>query len=433
MSSAQTSGCTLSSWSETDVGRVRDHNEDYCWVDPALNLYVVADGMGGHASGEVASRLATSSIKETMGRASALLNDFEKGSGNISRVDIIRLMESAVQDACACVFEEGNKAEGKRGMGTTIVVLLILGQRGFVSHVGDSRLYLLRKGVAHQLTEDHSLMNELKKRGRLNPETLEKIHNKNAITRAVGVHASVEVDTLDFDVLPGDRYLLCSDGLSGYLEGDELVKIFSQHPDETVAKVLVDHANNKGGNDNITAVVVKVADPKSGMDRLANEINLKFDLLHKMPLFKYLSYPELAKVMNRTQLERAKVDTMLVREGDEGDELFIIISGAVKVHNKSGTLNTLTQGQHFGEMALIDTSKRNASVTTTEDATFLKISRKDFFDIVRTEQGIAVKLLWSFLRVVNDRLRQTSTALGEWKEAETLGQEMLTFDDATHA
>lgn len=426
---------SLSFWPVTDVGRVRDHNEDSFLVDKKLQLFVVCDGMGGHAAGEVASNVAARTVREVvLGQREALL-EFERGSGSTTRTDILRLMESAVQQACSAVFGEGQADESKRGMGTTLDALLLIGTRGFIAHVGDSRIYLYRQGSVHQLTEDHSLINELLRRGRLSRDQIEALQYKNAVTRAVGVYESVEVDTLDFDVLMGDRFLLCTDGLHSYFEQAELAKLFAETPEGDVSQKLVDLANERGGKDNITSIVVKVPEPESGMDRLAREVNLKLETLHQMPLFRFLTYQELVRVMNITQVKSFGPGTFVVREGDDGDELFIVLTGTVRVESARAPIAELGPGQHFGEMALVDKAPRSADVSALEESSLLAIRRREFFDIIRKDHGIAVKLLWSFLGVLTERLRNTSRELGEAREAKPGASEVetllstLTLDD----
>ncbi len=422
-------------WPLTDVGRVRDHNEDSFLVDKKLNLFIVADGMGGHAAGEVASQVASHTVREVLKASADMLHQFEAGHGGIGRQDILRLLESAVQQACSAVYGAGQADESKRGMGTTIDVLLLIGSRGFIAHVGDSRVYLYRQGAVHQLTEDHSLINELLKRGRLSREQIEKLQYKNAVTRAVGVYESVEVDTLDFDVLKGDRFLLCSDGLSGYLEEVELARLFAETPEDALSQRLIDLANERGGKDNITAVVIKVPDAESGVDRLAREVNLKMEVLHKMPLFRHLTYQELVRVLNITEVRSADTDKVFVEEGDEGDELFIVLTGQVRVHSGEAVFTHLGPGQHLGEMALVDKAPRSASVSADEPSKLLVIRRRDFFDIIRKDHAIAVKLLWSFLGVLTERLRTTNLQLGEAKEksmeiATELADELLSSPES---
>jgi PPM family protein phosphatase len=417
----------LSFWPITDVGRVRDHNEDSFLVDKKLQLFVVCDGMGGHAAGEVASNLAARTVREALlGQREALL-DFERGTGSTARTDVLRLMESAVQQACSTVYGEGQKDETKRGMGTTFVALLLIGSRGFIAHVGDSRIYLYRQGSVHQLTEDHSLINELLRRGRLSREQIDQLQYKNAVTRAVGVYESVEVDTLDFDVLRGDRFLLCTDGLHGYFEQAELAKLFGETPEAELSQKLVDLSNERGGKDNITSIVVKVPEAESGVDRFAREVNLKLETLHQMSLFRYLSYQELVRVMNITQVRSFTPGSFIVREGDEGDELFIVLRGKVRVESAKAPIADLGPGQHFGEMALVDKAPRSADILAVEESALLSIRRREFFDIIRKDHDIAVKLLWSFLGVLTERLRNTSRELGEAREAKD-GAKVDEFD-----
>ncbi|MDH5493479.1 MAG: Stp1/IreP family PP2C-type Ser/Thr phosphatase [Myxococcales bacterium] len=418
---------TLRFWPLTDVGRVRDHNEDSFLIDKKLNLFVVADGMGGHAAGEVASNMATHTVREAFARERETIDAFETSKG-ASRLEMIRLCELAVQEACAAVHAEGQADESKRGMGTTLDALLVVGTRGFIAHVGDSRVYLYRQGTVHQLTEDHSLINELLRRGRLSRDQISKVKYKNAVTRAVGVYESVEVDVYDFDVLPGDRFLLCSDGLHEYFEEGELTKLFEDIPEGDLVQRLVDLANERGGKDNITALVVRVPDDESGVDKLAREVNLKLEILHKMQLFRHVTYKELVRVLNITDVKTYANGETVVQEGDEGDELFIVLTGQVRLHSNDTIITRLGPGQHLGEMALIDKAPRSLSVTADEETKLLSIRRRAFFDLVRKDHGIAVKLLWSFLGVLADRLRSTSRELGEARErlaAEDLGEELL--------
>src|SRR5262245_41675664 len=214
-----------------------------------MGLFVVADGMGGHAAGEVASSMAVHVFRETLHAERAQLEAFERAPGKGDRAAILRLLELGVQKACEAVYAEAQRDPSKRGMGTTLVALLVLGSRGFIAHVGDSRIYLVRAGAVHQLTQDHSLINELLKRGRLKPEQIAALNMKNAVTRAVGVYESVEAGTLDMDVLAGDRFLLCSDGLTEYAADTDIQRIFTETPEEQVAQAFIDHANGRGGKD----------------------------------------------------------------------------------------------------------------------------------------------------------------------------------------
>ena len=418
-------------WAATDVGKVRDHNEDNFLVDKALNLFVVADGMGGHAAGEIASAIAVKSMRDVVKQNTDLIEAFREGSQIASARDVLTMLEHAVQNACAEIHELAERETEKRGMGTTLSGLLIINNRGFIAHVGDSRIYLLRGGRVVQLTEDHSLINELVKRGKMSREEAEQSPYKNAVTRAVGVYESVEVDTIDFDVLPGDQFLLASDGLTGYLKDEDIPPILGEKDDiKEIPAAFIDLANNRGGKDNITTIVIRLIDSEGKAIELNREINLKIDTIRKMPIFKFLTYKELVRILNITTVREASPSERIITEGEDGEELFIVLSGRVRVHKGETAIVTLSAGDHFGEMALIDKAPRSASVSAEIKTSLLQISRAEFFNIIRKEPRMATKLLWSFLQVISDRLRTTSAELSGAKEAsiEDLTEELFDIE-----
>ena len=402
----------------TDVGNVREHNEDNFLVDKKLSLFMVADGMGGHAAGEVASAIAVRTLHEEIKRERDMLTDFMAGARGKSRVtnrDILSLMEHSVHRACSRIHEEAQADPAKRGMGTTLSALLILGTRGFIAHVGDSRIYLARAGGVQQVTEDHTVYNELIKRGKLTRDQIEKVAQKNAITRAVGVYERVDVDTLMIEVLPGDQFLLASDGLTGYLDTtDELIPFVAKDGD-SATKGLVDLAKVRGGKDNITVVLVRLGGEAKDDER-AKRLALKREVLGRMPLFARLSDRELLRVMQSVEVRTYDDAAVVIREGDNGDELFIVLSGKVNVSRGGETLTRLGAGEHFGEMALIRAVPRSATVTSDGGAELIVIRRTDFFEILRTEHEISVKMLWQFLGVLADRLDMTSSELRHAKQ-----------------
>ena len=403
----------------TDVGRVREANEDSFIVDKRLNLFVVADGMGGHAAGEVASRIAVHAFRESVAAGREAIERFGEPGTAFDRNAILAIMEQAALDANTAVFTEGQRDEAKRGMGTTLIALLIIGSRGFLAHVGDSRIYLVRRGEAHQLTEDHSLINELLKRRKLTEAQIEKIQYKNAVTRAIGVYETVDVDTLDFDVVPEDRFLLCSDGLHGYVEAPEIPKFFAHGTEEEIATRLISAANERGGKDNITAIAISMSDDASG-ELLAAEVNLKIETLQSMPFFRFLKYQEVVRILNRMEVRAFTIGTEIVSQGQPGEELFMVLTGQVRVHKGDAIITRLGPGQHFGEMSLIENAPRSATVTADENTRLLVMRRSQFFEIMRKDKDIAVKLLWSFLGVLSNRLRETSRELGEARIAANL-------------
>ena len=410
----------------TDVGKQRDHNEDNFLIDKKLRLFIVADGMGGHAAGEVASSITVHEIRDAVYQQRALLERFRDEDSGMEPVELLQVLEHAIQSACSTVYNRAQSDSGKRGMGTTASVLLIAGppahMRGFIAHVGDSRIYLARHGQCHQLTEDHSLMNELIRRGKIKRgefETSPYKQYKNAVTRAVGVYASVEVDTFDFDILPGDRFLLCSDGMHAYLDPEDMPVLLSDGEVTEAPQRLVDIANIGGGHDNITSVVVRVGDsPAKEVGQRARDLSLKLEVLKGMKMFRYLSYKELVRVMNITDTESFAAGEDIFEEGETGEAMYVVLSGVVRLHKTQVDVAMMTKGHHFGEISLVNRSERSLTATAAEDCRLLAIRRDSFYTIVKKEPPLAVKILWSFVQVLGARLRKTTADLSDALQAD---------------
>lgn len=243
----------------SDVGRRRTLNEDAFLIDDELGLYIVADGMGGHAAGEVASREAVDIVRETVSRERATLEGLEGSSEQVAEAlpKALRVLESAVQAATYLVFAMGEHDPTHYGMGTTLSALALRGHVGLIAQVGDSRVYLVRDGEAKQLTEDHTLVAWQIREGLLSPEEAMYSPHKNVITRAIGSQDYVQVDTHVVSLQSGDSLLLCSDGLHGYLHSAEIAPIVDLGP-TLASRRFIDLANQRGGRDNITAIVLRL-------------------------------------------------------------------------------------------------------------------------------------------------------------------------------
>jgi len=241
----------------TDLGRKRRSNEDAFFMDDELGLYIVADGMGGHAAGEVASREAVDTLYGMVKRGIGKLRELVDPVAEQDAQAACRLMESAVQAATYFVYSIAEIDRDKSGMGTTISALLVLGDHAITAQVGDSRIYLVRDATVEQLTEDHTLIAWQLKQGLITPQEAERSPHRNVITRAVGNREYVQVDTRRVALAPGMRFLLCSDGLHGYLVDADIPGIVGLGGQASV-KRFVDLANERGGKDNITAVLVEL-------------------------------------------------------------------------------------------------------------------------------------------------------------------------------
>jgi protein phosphatase len=240
----------------TDTGRARNNNEDSVAVDEAAALAVLADGMGGYNAGEVASGMATSFIKAELGRW------LGEAADNASDADVRRAMDICVDNANRAIFNAANSNPQYQGMGTTLVVAVFRDARLLMGHVGDSRGYRWRAGRLAQITHDHSLLQEQLDSGLITAEQAALSQNKNLVTRAVGVEDTVLLETHLHDVMPGDLYLLCSDGLSDMLTDDTIAELLqSAQGLPELAAALIDAANEAGGRDNISVVLARATGP----------------------------------------------------------------------------------------------------------------------------------------------------------------------------
>lgn len=244
----------------TDVGRIRKGNEDtlHASANSYRGLFIVADGMGGHAAGEVASEMSV----EVVARGLAEVNSLDGGDAQ-SRVG------EALRDANRAVYERTRSERDKLGMGSTVSALLLSDTRFIVGHVGDSRIYLVREGRMEQLTRDHSLVQEQVDAGLITAEQARRHPQSNVITRCIGMANEIEPDVFDGEARVGDSFLLASDGLTGMVDDRRIEQLLmSRATPARIVDALIAEANNNGGNDNITAVVVRVlATESTGTDR----------------------------------------------------------------------------------------------------------------------------------------------------------------------
>jgi len=244
---------------KTHVGMKRDHNEDSFQLVPDVNLFVVADGMGGHAAGEVASNIAVEEIAEFF-----RMTERDEEATWPFKMDRARnydenRLATGIMLCNQRIREAADLDARRKDMGTTIVTTYFKADAAFVGHVGDSRVYRLREGVLEQITEDHSLLNQYLKAKKLTEEEIENFPHKNVISRALGMKDRVEIDVSVQKSLPGDIYLLCSDGLSGMIKDAQMQEILVSSLDdlEKATELLIEAANANGGQDNVTVVLAR--------------------------------------------------------------------------------------------------------------------------------------------------------------------------------
>lgn len=237
-------------YAKSDLGKVRDKNEDAYYIpndDVGINVYILSDGMGGYSGGEIASSLGVAAAK------SYIINNYEVTFDQ--KEDILKLVNGAVEYANMVIFEKSRMEENLKYMGCTMEIVLLINDKLYMAHAGDSRIYRLRNGILRKLSKDHSYIEKLIKEGKITKEEAKTHPDKNMVTKALGTMRLVEPDLIYKKFLKGDTLLICSDGLTNMVSEEEIKEVLqtSQNPEKDLIKL----ANNYGGSDNITVIVVK--------------------------------------------------------------------------------------------------------------------------------------------------------------------------------
>ena len=386
----------------THEGRVRKHNEDSHLIDPEKQVFIVADGMGGHAAGEVASQIAVRKVRDAwtavpMRRLVAAYAS--KGDADARRA-LFHAVREGVMNAHIDIVEQAARDDGKRGMGTTFTGFVVAGGDAVFAHAGDSRAYLVRDGIAIQLSEDHTVLARLRAAGVEAPDESE-LSGDNAsrnasydrwrgvLTNALGIGDVTRVATFAVPMYSGDRYLLCSDGVHEYFGEAELGEIVQGAASPAkAANRLVELALERGGHDNATAVVVKVMEagetavPPDRRDRDG-------EALAACPLFEPLSPQERLRALRITTPREIKPQRELAAMALGDRVAYVVLEGLVELAN----------GDRVGPSSLVypdalvaGTAMPRHSATTVEHARLLVIRRGDFHELTEEESDLGVKL-----------------------------------------
>lgn len=372
----------------SDCGR-RQNNQDSFLVEDDLGLYVVADGVGGHQAGEVASSMATSVLRD-------IVSQWRRDEGHKEKAWVV--MHRAMESACATIHRAA-KADPKRaGMSTTLTAVLIDGDLAVMGHVGDSRLYLLREGTLEQISTDHTLAAELYRGGVIAREHVDRHPHSHVLTRNVGTQPSVMVETLRLEVNPGDLLLLCSDGLNPALTPPDVVAELLDSPTDLAGALgtLVERAKAAGSRDNITAVVWRRDGSGSPLSRPV------VDALRSVPLFTHLSLAELARVANEMNPRSYDADQTVLHQGDRNGALFVVLDGRLRWELPSGHFAYLERGSGIGSTTLVAARRSPATLTAERDSRVLVLRTEEFRSLCRLRPRLGTLLLTALADELSD-------------------------------
>lgn len=372
-----------------DIGRFRDNNEDAHLADPSLALFAVADGMGGHAAGEIASRLAVEEVRRSIAsaRSQSVMDHYVREPNLETRRRVLARLRRAVEHANIRVRENAQEDSSRAGMGTTIDVVWLARDHAFVAHAGDGRVYLGRPNTVMQLTQDHAEVETLKATGVIAPH--KRTHVNSRLLNAVGLSERITVDTLFVDLGKGDRILVCSDGVHGQLDGEsELAELLRAGNAESAARSLVDRAGQKG-RDNATAIVVEIADrfvKRNEEDRGFRSRDV--ERAQASPLFIDLPMPQVMAALSAAieiELEPGAIVPQVVVSDLVA---YIVLEGLVRCEGD----RLVTIGAILFPESLVGVAVAGELPVVTERARMLRLRFDDFTEICKADRALSSEL-----------------------------------------
>lgn len=390
----------------TDVGLKRAHNEDSYLADDAHGIYAVADGMGGAAAGELASKLAIERVSAFFCPRVAELRQGDAQNPGF-RQRLARLMEAAIQDACQHVYQAAiDDQRGKAGMGTTLTVLVLLDRLAVVGHVGDSRMYLKRNDTLYPLTVDHSFVNEMVQRGALSETEALKHPMANMLTRAVGPQANVVADVSVLDVYSGDIFCMCSDGVSKAVPEDFVLQRLSRAAAslDGVAHAIVDAANAAGGDDNATVVLARVQSNVEVSAPHEAVIADKNRVVRELPMLAGLGHTDLQAVVSLAGMLELRPGDIIIEAGQVSRRFFVLVRGRVVLTLHGAEVLEVPAGAHFGEVECFDGNPAVMEATAMTPSLVLTFDRSHLEDLCRRDPCLGVKLLWRFATALSSKV-----------------------------
>ncbi len=392
----------------SDVGREREINEDSFLVDDRHGVYAVSDGLGGHSAGEEAARLAIGAVHEAVRVGRGAIGDTE------DLEPLRRLASDAMKAACAQVYAEAVAKPELAGMGCTLTLLLTSGSKAAMAHVGDTRLYLCREGSTWQLSSDHTLVADLVRRGEITAEDAAEHPYSSALTRALGSQASVTPEILVLDLLADDVLLVCSDGLSRYMEGPgELSSFLAGDEPLAAPRGLIERANSKGGSDNITAVVVRVvAEDRELEAALSGDVRSGLRALRKVPALGAGRFADLLRIFDCADIRTYARGATVIAQQERLHALHVPLAGELEVERSDGTQDRVQCGQTLGLTSLLVPRQWTARVTARSEVKLLRVDGGEFRRLARRRPWLGIRVFEALAQELAAELPEAACAEG---------------------
>lgn len=381
----------------SDVGIVRDNNEDFYHINEELGLYIVCDGVGGGNGGEVASKIAAETCSQYIETNQHIIEEYYCLGNNDALIQ--SLMDRAIKHACKTVYTEGQNQPHLNGMSTTMTAVLILNSKVLMGHVGDSRLYLIRNNNIYQTSEDHTIGNEIREKSISSHTAASANRFDSVLKKSIGFHATIDADTMLFDILPGDKLLLCSDGLYNNITKDvEFLPILKKDRDKALVE-LIELANHRGGRDNITCIIIETSLEEQAYENLKvdrNELLQNLEVFENL-LFKGLTFTRLNRLVHTVETYEIEEGEIICDKGQCPHGLFIILNGCIEVYKDEQHFGTLKYGQFFGQYSLMMEKKEKYTYKAGKTCKVIYLDTDSYRKLCRNHPKFGVQLLENFI------------------------------------
>ncbi len=393
-------------------GKKREVNEDSFFIDDDSGLYIVADGIGGDPWGELASSIAVRSAAEHIAEQSNALDAIR--TGEEPEEAAVEIVEQALIHACGEIFRTAQKNSEFTSMGSTATIVLFLGKKVAMGHVGNTRLYLYRDGHTHQLSQDHTIAAEYVRRNVITAAEEREHTFRNVLTRSLGTQPSTVVDTLLFDLSPQDRLLLCSNGLSSALQDADLHGFFKLDFEE-IADALIHHAASKDETDDMTTVVIRPSgeffeELKSSSSY--QSVNQYIEILGSLQVFEALSLRQLQRVLNLGRAQRFDERETLVTEGRDCPYMIVVLEGSVSVTRKGEKIGIIKPGDAAQEISLASARPSSGTYRTLEPSHIWMLEREEFKRLALQFPRIGLTVLGRLSELLTDEVdRKTNESV----------------------
>ncbi|MCB9778237.1 MAG: cyclic nucleotide-binding domain-containing protein [Alphaproteobacteria bacterium] len=388
---------------------VRDNNEDAWRVLPEHGVFALADGMGGLEHGEVMSAAATESVVVAAPDLARLARQVGGDSGNEARRALFNRMVTMFTDTSQRLFEHAEQAGAR--MGTTLTTVVLTADRMVIGHVGDCRVIRVRKGTVTALTTDHSVAAAQLRRGRITLEEYKRSPKRAMLYQSLGPMPEAEADIVEAELAEGDVYVIACDGVWGVLEDEDLVELAGEGHVEDAAQAICRRAMDRGSDDNCTCIVVRIHDMGPGQP--AGLIRS----LQVSPLFRGYAEQDLRLLAPFLSTRDLLEGDVIVREGEYGTEMYVIVSGAVEVTRRGIPLAQLGPGAHFGQLSLVSEASRTASAVASFPTRLLVLHKDGVQSMCQRRPELATRFLLTLLGDTAERLVAFTNRIGRAEAA----------------